>query len=167
MADRPVRRLRFVVPAVLLCLIIIGAIVVVVRWPSVVALACPECYGLQALQPEVYAERDLPPEQRDKITNVTTEARLELTDFYGTPVGRPRILARGSAGCYRRIGGGQEAGVAIMNRGLMLSPRGIDPVIAAHELSHVEFRQRAGGAARRRVSSTHRITIIGADDSGR
>ncbi|MFC7620311.1 hypothetical protein [Microlunatus sp. GCM10028923] len=147
MADRPVRRLRFVVPAVLLALIVIGATVVVVRWPSVAALACPECYGLQALQPEVYGERDLPPEPRDKIIRVTAEARTKITDFYGTPVSRPRILACTSADCYRRIGGGPEAGVAIMNRGLMLSPRGVDAVIAAHELSHVEFRQRAGGAA--------------------
>ncbi|GAB3742758.1 hypothetical protein GCM10028864_08710 [Microlunatus parietis] len=134
-------------PAVLFSLIIIGTIFVVVRWPSVAALACPGCYGLQALRPEVYGERDLPPGQRDKIIEITTEARSKITEFYGTPVSRPRILACSTADCYRRIGGGPEAGVAILNRGLMLSPRGLTPVIAAHELSHVEFRQRTGGAA--------------------
>lgn len=134
-------------PAVLFSLIIIGTIFVVVRWPSVAALACPGCYGLQALQPEVYGERDLPPGQRDKIIEITTEARSKITAFYGTPASRPRILACSSADCYRRIGGGPEAGVAIVNRGLMLSPRGLTPVIAAHELSHVEFRQRLGDAA--------------------
>ena len=32
----------------------------------------------------------------------------------------------------------------MLNRAVMLSPRGIDPVIAAHELTHVELHARLG-----------------------
>ena len=39
--------------------------------------------------------------------------------------------------CYRRIGGGRERGIAVLNRAVMLSPRGVNPVIAAHELTHL------------------------------
>ncbi|MEU4704615.1 hypothetical protein [Nonomuraea dietziae] len=48
--------------------------------------------------------------------------------------------------CYRRIGGGRERGIAVLNRSVMLSPRGADPVIASHELTHVELHARLNGA---------------------
>lgn len=56
----------------------------------------------------------------------------------------PKVLACVTDACYRRIGGGGERGVAVMNQAVMLSPRGIDPVIASHEMSHVELHARGG-----------------------
>jgi hypothetical protein len=35
----------------------------------------------------------------------------------------------------------------VLNRAVMLSPRGIDAVIAAHELAHVELHERLGSHA--------------------
>ncbi|GAA3124507.1 hypothetical protein GCM10020001_051610 [Nonomuraea salmonea] len=45
--------------------------------------------------------------------------------------------------CYRRSG---ERGVAVLNRAVMLSPHGVDPVIFPQELTHVEPHARLRGA---------------------
>jgi len=140
------RRLLIWLPVALITLIASGVIVVITVWPPVAALACPQCFGLVPIADQVYAEPDLDPEQRDRMLAMITAARRKIVAGYGSDSGTPRILVCRSADCYRRIGGGAEAGVAIMNRGLILAPRGADPVIATHELSHVEFHRRSGSA---------------------
>jgi len=139
-------RLLIWLPVALITLIASGVIVVITVWPPVAALACPQCFGLVPIADQVYAEPDLDPEQRDRMLAMITAARRKIVAGYGSDSGTPRILVCRSADCYRRIGGGAEAGVAIMNRGLILAPRGADPVIATHELSHVEFHRRRGSA---------------------
>jgi hypothetical protein len=56
--------------------------------------------------------------------------------------------------------------VAVLNRAVMLSPRGIDPVIAAHELSHVEFHERLG-AQRKQIPQwfDEGLAVLVSDDS--
>jgi hypothetical protein len=56
--------------------------------------------------------------------------------------------------------------VAVLNRAVMLSPRGIDPVIAAHELSHVAFHERLG-AQRKQIPQwfDEGLAVLVSDDS--
>lgn len=138
------RVLRIALIAVL-TLAFAGVLLVAVRWPAVAAVACPECYGMQPLGADVYVERDLPPAERKRIEQVVAVARQRISAFYGPAASDPRILVCTTAACYERIGGGGEAGVAVLNQALMLAPRGVTEVIATHELSHVELRQRLRG----------------------
>lgn len=128
-------------------LVVSAAVVAVVAFPSMAATACPGCYGLERVAPSLYVERGLPAERRATILATLEQARHRVAEFYGGRRSSPRILACGTQECYRRIGGGQERGVAVLNRAVMLSPRGLNQVIAAHELSHVELHERLGPAA--------------------
>ena len=64
--------------------------------------------------------------------------------FYGSTDTQPRILVCVNEDCYRRIRSAGSRGNALLDVALQLSPRGIDPVIAAHELSHIELHHRIG-----------------------
>ncbi|MBG0831437.1 hypothetical protein HS041_27195 [Planomonospora sp. ID67723] len=131
---------------VLLTAVVAG---VVLAFPSVAATACPGCYGLEGLGPGVYVEPGLSADQRRRVTEAVAAGERRVRDFYGGRTSSPRVLVCVTERCYRRIGGGRERGVAILNRAVMLSPRGIDPVIVSHELSHVELRERLGSAGDR------------------
>ncbi|MFC7329174.1 hypothetical protein [Marinactinospora rubrisoli] len=56
------------------------------------------------------------------------------------------MLVCATEDCYQRIGGGGSRGIAVLNRAVLLSPRGTTPEIAAHELTHVELAARLGRA---------------------
>jgi hypothetical protein len=131
----------------LAALLIAGAAGVALAYPSVAATTCPGCYGLTELRPGVYAEQGLSGEQRARVSQVVEAARQRVSDFYGGRLGSPKLLVCLTEECYQRIGGGKERGIAVLNRSVMLSPRGLDPVIASHELSHVELHERIGGGA--------------------
>jgi hypothetical protein len=124
---------------VLLTTAVVG---VALAYPSVAATTCPGCYGLTELRPGVYTERNLSPAQRSQINQTVDTATKRVADFYGTRLSSPTLLICLTEQCYRRIGGHQERGIAILNRSVMLSPRGLDPVIASHEMSHVELHTR-------------------------
>lgn len=122
--------------AVLLLVAVAG---VALAYPSVAATACPRCYGLVKVQDDVYAEDD----SRDaELTALVAEAERRVGDFFGTRRSSPTIVACFTDDCYRRVGGGRERGIAVLNRAVMLSPRGFDPVILAHEMTHVELHHR-------------------------
>ncbi|MET8862821.1 hypothetical protein ABZW11_07670 [Nonomuraea sp. NPDC004580] len=117
-----------------------------IAFPSVAATTCPGCYGLERLQAGVYAEPGLAPAERRHVAEVVEQANKRVRAFFGGRASTPDILVCLSDDCYRRIGGGRERGIAVLNRSVMLSPRGVDPVIASHELTHVELHARLDGA---------------------
>src|SRR5207244_6669253 len=78
------------------------------------------------------------------VADVFEEARNRVAGFYGGLDAAPRVLVCVSEDCYRRIGGAGSRGTSLSDVALRLSPRGIDPVIAAHELSHIELHHRIG-----------------------
>ncbi|KAA9380562.1 hypothetical protein F5972_05355 [Microbispora cellulosiformans] len=141
------RRGRMWLLAALAALPITTAAVVAVAYPSLAATTCPGCYGLERLTEGVYAEPGLPPYRKRQVISAVEEAERRVRDFYGGRRASPRILACLSDRCYRRIGGGGERGVAVLNRAVMLSPSGVDPVIASHEMSHVELHVRLDSGA--------------------
>jgi hypothetical protein len=79
------------------------------------------------------------------MTDLAEAARRRVREFYGDQQSSPTVLACFDDACYARIGGGRERGIAVLDRAVMLSPRGLDVVILAHEMSHVELHQRLDG----------------------
>jgi len=125
---------------VVLVLLAVGG--VVFAYPSLAATTCPGCYGLTRVGGDVYSERGLTAVQTTQLADLAADARRRVEEFYGHRVSEPRLVACFTDECYDRIGGGGEKGVAVLNRAVMLSPRGLDAVIAAHEMAHVELNQR-------------------------
>lgn len=109
--------------------------------PGLGATACPRCYGLRSLHSGLYADRD-----DASYRTLVDDADRRIAAFYGSRVSDPRVLICSTKSCYDRLGGGGEKGRALRNWSFMLSPAGINPTIATHELSHVEFHQRLGSA---------------------
>ncbi|MEV0389834.1 hypothetical protein [Nonomuraea sp. NPDC050643] len=128
--------------AVLVALLVAAIAGVAWAYPSVAATTCPACYGLTELQDGVYTEDNLSDQQESQVKQIVEQARQLLESFYGSRTSSPILLICLTDSCYNRIGGGKERGVAVLNRAVMLSPRGINAVIASHEMSHVELHTR-------------------------
>jgi len=128
--------------AVLLALVVSVA----VAYPAVAATACPGCYGLERVRKGLYLEPGVGAQERAQVGAAVDEGTGRVAAFFGDLRSDPEFLACLTDRCYERIGGGGERGIAVLNRAVMLSPRGIDPVIAAHELTHVELHARLGKA---------------------
>ncbi|MDR7273759.1 hypothetical protein [Catenuloplanes atrovinosus] len=141
------RRLFVVLGSIPPLLIVISIAALAVVYPSVTALACPRCYNLSETQPGVYVERGATDAQRAAVDSALSAADATIRAFYGDRLSTPRVLACVTDACYQRLRGGGSKGIAILNRGLMLSPAGINPVIATHELAHVELHTRLGSAS--------------------
>ncbi|MQA80284.1 MAG: hypothetical protein GEV10_17675 [Streptosporangiales bacterium] len=120
----------------------VGAIVAV--YPVVASTSCPWCYGMTKVHPRLYVDDGSSRADRRRVVAAVAAANARVTAFYGTRESAPRVLACTTVGCYEHIGGGRERGVAVLNRAVILSPRGLDPVIASHEMSHVELHRRLG-----------------------
>jgi hypothetical protein len=129
---------------VVLLALVVG---VSVAFPAVAATTCPGCYGLERVRPRLHVEPGVGAQQRARVGPVVDEGTRRVAAFFGGLHSAPDFLACLTDECYARIGGGGERGIAVLNRAVMLSPRGIDPVIAAHELTHVELHSRLNGAA--------------------
>lgn len=130
-----------------LVLLVVAVVVLTYAYPSVAATTCPRCFSMEELRSGLYVEGGLTAAQRDRMISVQDQAAQRVASFYGGRESDPLLLACFTDDCYRRIGGGGERGVAVLNRAVMLSPRGLDPVIASHEMSHVEFHERLGDRA--------------------
>jgi hypothetical protein len=128
-------------------LLVAGVVGLAVAFPAVTATTCPGCYGLEQVRPGLHVEPGLSAAQRQQVTDAVDEGTRRVADFFGDLRSDPGFLACLTEECYARIGGGGERGIAVLNRAVMLSPRGIDPVIAAHELTHVELHARLGRAS--------------------
>jgi hypothetical protein len=133
---------------VALLLFLGAAAVALIRFtePAVAAAGCPSCYGFTDLGGGLYVESAMPADRRAAARATVAAARDRVRAFYGELRSDPRVLLCATEACYRPLGGGSR-GVALLDRALILSPRGTDTVIAAHEFAHAEFRRRIGLAA--------------------
>ena len=137
-------RAVLIVGGVLAALVLLGVAGTAVAFPFGIAAACPACYGFERLPANIFIERTASPEQRAQIAAVLEQARRRVAAFYDSADTQPRVLVCVSDDCYRRIRSAGSRGNALLDVALQLSPRGIDPVIAAHELSHIELHHRIG-----------------------
>ena len=133
-----------IVGAATAALALLGTTATVVAFPFGVAAACPGCYGLERFSGNTFIERSASPQQRARVAAVLEQARNRVAGFYGDLQTQPRILVCVSDGCYQKIRYVGSRGNAFGDLALELSPRGIDPVTAAHELSHMELHHRIG-----------------------
>lgn len=113
-------------------------------FPAAAAAACPTCFGFEREASGAYIEQSASPTDRTEISIILDEARQRVSGFYGSLRSNPRILICVTPSCYQRIDGGGSKGMAIMTFALFLSPHGTTPVIASHELSHIELHARLG-----------------------
>jgi hypothetical protein len=137
-------RLTLILAAATAALALLGTVGTVVAFPFGAATVCPACYGLERLSGNIFVERAASPEQRARVAAVLEQARNRVAAFYGSLETRPRILVCVTDHCYSRIRYAGSRGNALLDLALQLSPRGIDPVIATHELSHIELHHRLG-----------------------
>jgi hypothetical protein len=137
-------RLALILGAATGALVLFATVGTVLAFPFGAAAACPSCYGLERFTDNGFIERAASPQQRGHVTVVLEQARNRVAGFYGRLGTQPRILVCVSEDCYRRIRYAGSRGNALLDLALQLSPRGIDPVIAAHELSHIELHHRLG-----------------------
>jgi len=128
-------RPALIVSLAIAALALLGTAGTVLAFPVVGAATCPLCYGLDRFGDDRFIERTASPQLRGHVGDVVGQASADT---------QPRVLVCVSDDCYRRIGGIGSRGTAWFDVALQLSPRGIDPVIAAHELSHMELRHRLG-----------------------
>ena len=140
MSRRPV----LILGAAVAALALLGTAGTVLAFPFVGAAACPVCYGFDRFEENSFIERAASAEIRGRTVDILEKARNRVAAFYGSLQTGPRILVCVSEDCYHRIGGGGTRGTSLSDVALRLSPRGIDPVIAAHELSHIELHHRLG-----------------------
>ena len=114
-------------------------------YPAAAKAGCPSCYGFTDLGDGVYVEGDMSPDRRAAAKATIETARARVREFYGDLRSSPRVLLCATEACYRPLGGGSR-GVTLLDRALILSPRGADTVIAAHELAHADFRREVAQA---------------------
>src|SRR5438105_13462040 len=135
-------RPALIVSLAIAALALLGTAGTVLAFPVVGAATCPLCYGLDRFGDDGFIERTASPQLRGHVGDVVGQARNRVAAFYGSVDTQPRVLVCVSDDCYRRIGGIGSRGTAWFDVALQLSPHGIDPVIAAHELSHMVPRRR-------------------------
>ncbi|MFD0472327.1 hypothetical protein ACFQ0B_31535 [Nonomuraea thailandensis] len=164
-ARKKSRKLWTRVLAVLAALLVAALAGVVLAYPSLAATTCPGCYGLIELEGSVYTEDGLSDAQKAQVKRTVAEARTRITDFYGTRTSSPTLLVCMTESCYERIGGGKERGIAVLNRAVMLSPRGVDTVIASHEMSHVELHTRLTSGAEVPQWFDEGLAVVVSDDA--
>ena len=117
---------------------------IVYALPSSAAAVCPACYGFQEVRRDIFVQKQASEEERAAIVSTIEDARIELTKFWGPLQAKPRILVCADNDCFRRLGGGGRRGMSLYDRAAVLSPRGSNVTIAAHELSMNELHHRIG-----------------------
>ena len=135
-------------PPMRIPLLLVGVILAAVAslhfvHPAVAAAGCPSCYGFTDLGDGIFVQRSMAPESRDTAKATIEEARARVRAFYDSLEAHPRVLLCQTDDCYRPLGGSSR-GITLLDQALILSPRGIDTVIATHELAHAELHRRIG-----------------------
>lgn len=125
-------------------LITLAIIGIGLAFPATAAIACPRCLDFENTAGRIYIERGASTSDRANVETAIAAGEDRVAAFYGARRSNPIILVCVSDACYRRLGGGGSRGQAYGTTALILSPRGISTVIAAHELSHIELHTRLG-----------------------
>ena len=128
----------------LIGLFIAGAVIVFSVQPTLAALVCPRCFGFEQLSGRVFVDAAMPEPLRAQLVGAIRDGDRKVADFYGELKAAPEVLACATDVCWRRLGGGGAKGVSYASAGFRLAPNGLDPVIVAHERSHIELHERLG-----------------------
>jgi hypothetical protein len=121
-----------------------GAVIVFSVQPTLAALVCPSCFDFEQLSGGVFVDAAMPEPLRTQLADAIREGDRKVANFWGELKAAPEVLACATNGCWRRLGGGGARGVAYASAGFRLAPLGLDPIIIAHERSHIELHERLG-----------------------
>lgn len=146
-AEQMKKRALHVLSVGILAALAAGVTGMVYALPSSAAAVCPGCYGFQEVGPSIYVQKTTGDKERVVIVGIVNEARRELTEFWGPLEAKPRVLVCSDDDCFRRLGGGRRKGMSLYDQVAVLSPRGSNVTIAAHELSMNELHHRIGPLA--------------------
>jgi hypothetical protein len=104
-------------------------------------LLIPEPFGLIEIDRNVYIEEGATEEQQADLLDAVIRARKQIDATYGDVVSTPAIHACVTEDCYTGFGGmGSRA--KVYGYQILLSPRGLNWHLLAHEWSHDEIRTR-------------------------
>ncbi len=93
----------------------------------------------------IYVDSALTAEQVASLRSMARVARAWVASVWGDTRTAPVLFACGSEVCFRRLGGSTNIAHSLGDRRIVLSPRGLEPGMLAHEWSHAEMYRRSGG----------------------
>ncbi len=105
--------------------------------------SCPACFGFEPTGDLTYVETAT---AKEAAIRLVASARSRVAQWYGAPQSRPVFFLCSNTACARRLVPGYRGvlGLSSASGTVMLLPGGNNAVIAAHEWSHVELKQRVG-----------------------
>lgn len=108
-------------------------------------LLTPNWSGFSEISDSVYVDNQMSLSQRQEFLKTLDLAKRRVSTFFGGIEGTPEVFACSTEECFISYGGfGLQKGKAYGASMLLLSPRGLDVVIASHELTHIELHHRIG-----------------------
>lgn len=119
---------------------------IIYYYPIWGALLCPHCFGFKEFKSGIYVDIDLDDDrERGKILSNVDIARSLLRKVYGAVrAPMPAVFLCSSAKCSTRFGRRGEKASSYGHLAVIVFNDGNNPVILAHELSHVETGFRLG-----------------------
>jgi hypothetical protein len=107
-------------------------------------LYAPSWFGFSEISDGIYVDNQMSLSQQQEFRKTLGLSKERVTKFFGALEGAPKVFACSSEECYVEHGGGTDKGRAYGESILLLSPRGLNAVIASHELTHIELHHRIG-----------------------
>jgi hypothetical protein len=136
--------LRLLWGALALVVIALAAWIIFLQTGRMFAIQqCPACFGFERVGDNAYSSDGA---RHEVVLATIAQARRRLKTWYGRPRSVPVFFVCADAICARRTvaGHGRPLGLSGFGRTILLLPGGGDAAIAAHEWSHVEFKERLG-----------------------
>ena len=107
-------------------------------------LYAPTWFGFTKISEGVYVDNEMSPANQQEFLKTLGIAKNRVSAFFGDIVVSPEVFACSTEECFISHGGVTAKGKAYGESMLLLSPRGLDVVIASHELTHIELHHRIG-----------------------
>ena len=107
-------------------------------------LLVPSWFGFSEISEGVYVDDQMSPSQRQEFLKTLSLSKERVSAFFGSIEGSSKVFACSTEECFISHGGVGAKGKAYGESMLLLSPRGLDALIASHELTHIELHGRVG-----------------------
>jgi hypothetical protein len=104
----------------------------------------PSWFGFAEISEGVYADDQMSLGQRQEFLKTLSLAKERVSVFFGSTQASSKVFACSTEECFISHGGVTAKGKAYGDSMLLLSPRGLNVTIAAHELTHIELHNRVG-----------------------
>lgn len=128
-------------------LLLVGALGwVFYKEPVFRAYLCPSCFGLTEIGPHIYLEQT-DDATRTQIRADVLQAQRDIEAFFQPPFSLPTMLICLTEICQNRLGGSQALGQAYGTVLILISPKGANRTIIAHELAHIAVGRQLGSLA--------------------